>query len=739
MGSSTGERPLPGLTLGYLSFGATIAAFLIVALIYLWRRTWGAHGPYFLLGAGLTILWASVAFDGHDVIPRHPEGTLFFQQLAMLSWVWFLWHMVLSIGVYQTQYAGRLRLGSALVVALAVAFLGLHGAHFGFGLRRVDLGPFDFNAGLLVLVMGLAIALFGLSLTETLYRGYQAQDRWNIKFLCLAIAGLFVYDVLLFGEGLIFGVLDPAFLEMRGFIQSLVVPFLIVNIFRSDSVQLGLGLSQRLVFGSTVILVAGAYLATMAMAAYYMRAIGGAWWGALQIVFFFGALLLLAVALLSGSFRSGLRTFLSHHVLKDKYDYRGEWLRFSGRLASTDNLESFEQQVIRALADIVDSPAGALWDTHDDHLQIAAAWNLAPTSLTTPDLAAIEGYLQSAEKVRNLSSQDDNLAAAPLAYAELVASLRAIPGAWVLIPLLHQERLVALVLLTQSRSPRELVLEDEELLITAARQAAGLLAEQRLARKLAEARQFERFNQRYAFVAHDLKNLVSQLSLVVRNHERFGDQPEFRKDMIDTIESAVSRMEQIMARLGSGGENGQPDTLIEGAAPDRGEIQLTDLEKPLRTLVGQLQGSIESLDFTVTGEAKIPCRGADLASVETIFRHLLQNAMEAAGRSGSVSISLRGQANHVVIEVRDNGPGMDAQFVRTELFKPFRSTKSGGLGVGAYQSQVLAREMGGDLEAISAPGVGTTMRLSLPRKGLSLRRSISGERKEGKLPIKDMT
>ena len=730
---------MPGLILGYLSFGAAAAAFLIVALIYLWRKTWGAHGPHFLLGAGLTIIWALAAFDGHGVIPRHPQVTLFLLQTAMLAWVWFLWHMIVSIGVFQTQYVGLLRLGSILIFALGAAFLGLYGAHFGLEVRRIDLGPIDLDVSLLVLVMGLAIALFGLSLTETLYRGYRAQDRWNIKFLCLAMAGLFAYDVLLFGEGLIFRVLDPALLEMRGFVQALIVPFLIINIFRSESVDLGLGLSQRLVFGSTVILVAGAYLATMAIAAYYMRAIGGAWWGELQIVFFFGALLLLAVALLSGSFRSGLRTFLSHHVLKDKYDYRGEWLRFSGRLASTDNLESFEQQVIRALADIVDSPAGALWDVYDNHLPIAAAWNLAPTSHTNLDMAAIEGYLKSAEKVRNLSSEDDGLAAAPSAYAELVASLRAIPRAWVLIPLLHQEHLVALVLLTEPRSPRQLVLEDEELLVTAARQAAGLLAERRLTRKWAEARQFERFNQRYAFVAHDLKNLVSQLSLVVRNHERFGDQPEFRKDMIETIESAVARMEKIMARLANQDQNDQSAGLLEEERDDPRGDSLTDLEELLRRLLTQFQGSANSLDLVISGKAEIAYREVDLTSVETILRHLLQNAVEASGRNGSVSISLRSQDNQIVIEVRDNGPGMEAHFVDEELFKPFRSTKSGGLGIGAYQSQVLARELGGDLEAISAPGVGTTMRLSLPRKGLKRGHGGGDGKAKSKVSIKDMT
>jgi signal transduction histidine kinase len=49
------------------------------------------------------------------------------------------------------------------------------------------------------------------------------------------------------------------------------------------------------------------------------------------------------------------------------------------------------------------------------------------------------------------------------------------------------------------------------------------------------------------------------------------------------------------------------------------------------------------------------------------------------------------------------------------LFRPFRSTKDGGYGIGAYESRNLIQEMGGRLEVDSRPGEGTTMRVRLPR------------------------
>lgn len=712
-----------GLTIGYLSYGTAALAYLVLAGFYLWRGRWGGHGPYFLTAVAATVVWALAAFIGHDVIPRFAPWTLLLKQLAMLAWAWFLWHFIASLEPYKTRFPHRLLLGWMLIIALSAATLALHGYNLLIGLGWVSLGFVGFagfNAALLPLLMGLVTALFGLSLTETLYRGYRSAERWGVKYLCLATGGLFAYDIFLYGEGLIFRAIDPAFMDIRGLAQALVVPFLIVNIRRSQVRHFALGLSQRLVFGSTVVFGAGIYLAIMAVAAFYVRIVGGAWGSAVQIVFLFAALLMLVTFLMSGSFRAQVRYFLSHHVLADKYDYRGEWLRFSGRLAGAESDESFERRVIRALADIVDSPAGALWSVGDNHLPIAAAWNLSPTSLSGLEMASVEDYLKARDQVLDLADEDGDIADAPEACARLLEALKAIPDAWVLIPLLHQHRLVALLLLTRSRSPRDLTPEDGELLAAAARQAAGLLAEQRQARDLAEARQFERFNQRYAFVAHDLKNLVSQLSLMVKNHERFGERPEFQEDMIETIKSAVARMENVMARLSGGnlgarenqaGERGTgPAEGSNGAEPEAGLVPL------LQRLVAEYEDSVDSLDLSLPSQSA-PCGPrTDCARIETMLSHLLQNAIEAAGARGRITVTLRDQDHQMVIEVRDDGPGMEARFIEEELFKPFRSTKSGGFGIGAYQCRVLARELGGELEAISAPGAGTTMRLILPRE-----------------------
>jgi signal transduction histidine kinase len=97
-----------------------------------------------------------------------------------------------------------------------------------------------------------------------------------------------------------------------------------------------------------------------------------------------------------------------------------------------------------------------------------------------------------------------------------------------------------------------------------------------------------------------------------------------------------------------------------------------------------------------------------------VLAHLVDNAVEAAGAAGHVALRQRRDGGELVIEIEDDGPGMDAEFVRHKLFTPFASTKKGGYGIGAYESREFVREMGGRLDVYSRPGEGTQVRIALP-------------------------
>ncbi len=93
---------------------------------------------------------------------------------------------------------------------------------------------------------------------------------------------------------------------------------------------------------------------------------------------------------------------------------------------------------------------------------------------------------------------------------------------------------------------------------------------------------------------------------------------------------------------------------------------------------------------------------------------LLDNAIEASPAGAGIHLGLRCRDGKLVIDIADQGAGMDIDFIHGQLFRPFRSTKAEGYGIGAYQTRELLRMAGGDLDVISAPGAGTTMRITLP-------------------------
>ncbi|MBY0459839.1 MAG: hypothetical protein K2V38_21180, partial [Gemmataceae bacterium] len=89
-------------------------------------------------------------------------------------------------------------------------------------------------------------------------------------------------------------------------------------------------------------------------------------------------------------------------------------------------------------------------------------------------------------------------------------------------------------------------------------------------------------------------------------------------------------------------------------------------------------------------------------------------AQAMTGRPGSVAVAVGGDAATAVLTVADRGCGMTPQ-VQARLFEPFFTTKPNGRGLGLAASHGIVRALRGDIAVESAPGVGTTFRVSLPR------------------------
>ena len=177
----------------------------------------------------------------------------------------------------------------------------------------------------------------------------------------------------------------------------------------------------------------------------------------------------------------------------------------------------------------------------------------------------------------------------------------------------------------------------------------------------------------------------------------------------NAIENSVSRMNRLLTQLRAEGvrplvKSIEPDAVIATVAQE-----LAATGSPIETKL-----AAKSCTIAVNGD-----------EFRSVLCHLINNAREAGGSESSVVVASRMSEDKVIIDIVDDGPGMEEAFVRNELFRPFRSTKTGGMGIGVYQTRELLRMAGGELDVISQRGIGTTMRVTVPLQGLAHKASIS--------------
>ena len=554
------------------------------------------------------------------------------------------------------------------------------------------------NMEAMALMCAMAQPVFALVLLEQIYRNVTEDSRWNVKPLSLGLAGLFLFDLYLYSQAVLFKRLDSDALTIRGAVHALMVLLLLLSTTRRQDWISSIRISQKAAFHSATLLVAGAYLIFISAVGYYVRYFGGEWGRALQVGVVFSALIALMVLSVSGSFRAKVRVLVGKHFFRYRYDYREEWLKFTHTLSSNNAPQAMGQQVVRALADMLDSPGGSLWmkSTGESVFRQTAHWNLATTSAQEDSKSSFcqflvkSGWVVNLEEYRSFSKRYGDLT--------LPQWLQDLTQAWLIVPLTAGEELIGFVVLARARTTIDVNWEVNDLLKTAGRQAASYLAQMRATEALLEVRKFDAFNRMSAFVVHDLKNIVTQLSLMLKNAKRLHANPEFQQDMLLTVENSLDRMRQLMLQL------------REGATPP-GTVVGVDLAAIVQRI--SVAASKRERHLNVTLADKVVTRGHE-ERLERIIGHIVQNAFDATDPSGCVWLTLDRYKGQARVEIGDTGQGMTEEFVQERLFKPFQTTKQAGMGIGAYESFQYVQELGGKILVNSVVNKGTLVTLLLP-------------------------
>ncbi|AQR75179.1 XrtA/PEP-CTERM system histidine kinase PrsK [Sphingomonas sp. LM7] len=633
------------------------------------------------LALGLTALWAlAVAgIGGGEMVTR------VFETLRNLAWLGFM------VTLHRRDANDRppLALGTVYGVVALVSLAALV-LHITASVGAPDAAEPIESA---VLLLRMLAAVAALVLMQALHSALNPAAGGGLRWIVTALAGLWIAEFALYCTEYLGAQPHLPSIAARGVAMIAVALAMVTALQRKG--ELNVQVSRAVAYQSLSLVAIGAYFALLALATSAIATIGGDNARVFQTAFVLGSTAAILTLVSNGWLRAWAKVKLAKHFFRHRYDYRAEWMRFTETLGAPDGATPLDERIVKAIADLTESPAGLLLVPDGAGLEAGASWNwdrsrlpIASESLLAEHLAAT-GRIIELDGVRKDSGCAD---AAPVPRWMLDTA-----DAWVLVPLPHMGSLAGAILLARPLLDRALDWEDFDLLKVAGRQVASYLAEARAQEALAEAQRFDEFNRRFAFILHDIKNLVSQLTLTARNAERHADKPEFRADMIATLQDSAERMNALLARL---------------SQHHRGRSEAPQALEVRHVIQRVTTARTRQHAISITGASNAIAH-ADPAGLEQLLGHLVQNAIDASATDAPIAIAIGADGLQVTIDVVDQGCGMSPAFVREKLFKPFVSSKPGGFGIGAFEARELAAAMDGRIELTSREGQGTRFRVIL--------------------------
>lgn len=673
---------------GLVGFGAAFAVYAVVLILVLASHP-GTRQAYLMI----TALIVSMIWSGSTAYSIWSnETTLVWMPLTdairIASWVCVVAALLLSASYNQTAR----RVGTGVLIL---------GAACLFSVVLATLAPTAINAGQdssMVFLALLVLPLLGLLALEQVMRNAAFEQRRVVRPLAIGIGLILMLDVFSYSQIFVFPDINALSWQVRGAGNAIAAPFLLVAIKRQQEWERELFLSRQVVFHTASLVAAGFYLLALGLAGSVMRPFDGTARAALELGVLFAASMVFLYALFSTTLHRRFKVFIAKHFYRNRYDYRQEWLRLIGTLAGTSAEATVAERGVRALAEIIESPAGELWwsDEPGQPFEGCGAWGTsAPTEAIETESALVE-FLFVSQWVIDTDEYVEEPGLYENAFEEDSAII-ALPS--IFVPLILGGELRGIVRLDRRSDLPRLSFEDHDLLKTAGKQVAVFIAQERVTDRLTETRQFEAFSRLTTFLMHDLKNMISQQELVVGNAKRFKHRPEFVDDAVRTIDASVKRMRTVLERLQTHGYD-EHSVII-------------NVRKLLQDVVSNCSDrQPEPLLESVSDGSLVEMNKDKLAMALT---HAIRNAQDATPADGAITVSAVESGESLVIEICDSGVGMTADFVRDRLFRPFDTTKGAqGMGIGAYQIRETIRAAGGDVEVSSDESKGTSFRLKLP-------------------------
>jgi putative PEP-CTERM system histidine kinase len=519
--------------------------------------------------------------------------------------------------------------------------------------------------------------------------------RHRMKFETFGIMSLLAVLIFYYSQGLLYRTINMDLIPIRSsvfIVASILIGY--SQAFRGSGIRVAI--SRHILYRSITMLIVGIYLIGLGLVGEGMRYFGVAFGRNLTIALaFVGGVLLLAI-LYSEQMRRRMKVYISKHFYSNnKHDYREEWIKFTNRLSSCKTLHDVQESILTVYRETFGLAGAALYLlTRDERRYVRVAEQGMDKG---PDELHISGelasYFMRRERVLDLTDGEFRLSLSDVALFRQME-------AWLIVPLISGSKIEGLAVLREQLVPELLIYDDYDLMKVLARQAAQAITNLRLSEEIIEMRAMAAVSRISTFVIHDLKNLTTSLSLVVDNAEEYIGNPDFQQDAIKTIRNTLLKMKGLMQRLKSIPEKRAIDAKIE------------NIDRLSRSTLAEFSKAKSGKRIVYHGVPVYSC--VDGEDIKKVVFNLVQNALEASDEKEIVEVRTLKENGRVCIRVSDNGTGMSDDFIKTHLFRPFRTTKEKGLGIGLYQCKQIVEAHDGSVEVKSEPGKGTVFSVYLP-------------------------
>ncbi len=620
---------------------------------------------------------------------------------AILPSAWFLF----SVAFARSNYKEIIRRWRSILIGLSICSIffifWIKSPHFFFlpGNREnyeiFMLGPIG-RYFYIFLLLGMIVNLIHLENTLRFSTGLRRQQ---IKNVVIGVGALLSFQIYLASKALLFSALDARYLPVTSVIVLISCGLVLLAVVRNRLLDMDIFISRYVIYNSMTVLLVGAYLLVVGLVAQGIKLSGGSFDTFWSILFAFTATVGIVASLLSTRLRRKVQLFINRHFYRHKYEFKDKWMETTEKIGAKTDILQIQRTIVEMISETMGAEEVFLWLYEPVHRRFQLSASTIPVlgQLQIKEDHPLVLYIKKNPTTFFIKDilEDEKKVAQEM--APVIMATRAI----LCTPLIAGgEEPLGFILQGEDVSGEPYRRDDFDLLKAIANHAASRIKNIRLTQELLTVKEAETFHQVSSFFIHDLKNLVSTLSLLVENAGEHMSNPLFQQDAAKTLKSTVSKMNAMISNL---------TILYRGLKISPRPVNFNDLiEETLATLNGHVSSRL------VKRMETLPTIPADGEQLRKVCLNLLLNAIEASPPDWKIEIRTSTENGDVVLTVVDHGCGMSPEFIQSSLFRPFQTTKSNGLGIGLFQCKKIVEAHQGRIEVESKVGKGSLFRVVLP-------------------------